>query len=118
MFSTVGFNMEMHECDGEKSYSFYGLAFNSSCECNHESEDHSDGCCHDKETTIKGEYKDKLSQKTIVFNQVADFFVAPNPIVFEEYDVALTTENSLISGTKHPPDYSPPLYLLYNSLLI
>ncbi len=118
LFSTVGFSMEVHECGGHKSYSFFGISLNTLCQCDHESEDHDKGCCKDKKTTIKAKHQDKQINKTLnAKNTLVDFDIN-NPIVFFNEDVDFNNPNSLSFGTKHPPDHSPPLYILYNVFLI
>ncbi len=118
LFSTVGFSMEIHECGGEKSYSFFGISLNSFCECDHESEDHDDGCCKDKKTEIKAEHNDKQTHKEFIAKQLIQDLEISNPIEFNNINVVLNGLNSLSFGIKHPPDYSPPLYILYNVFLI
>ena len=118
LFSTVGFSMEVHECGGEKSYSFFGISLNSFCECDHESEDHDDGCCKDKKTVVKAEHNDKQTNKVFIAKQLIQDFEISNPIEFISRNVILYCHSSLAYGTKHPPDHSPPLYILYNVFLI
>ena len=92
LFSTVCFSMEIHECGQEKSYSIYGVSLHESCQCDHESEDHDSGCCKDKTTIIKAKFIYK--------------------------DVVIKYPKSYAVGAKHPPDHSPPLYILYNVFIV
>jgi hypothetical protein len=118
LFSTVGFSMEVHECAGEKSYSFFGISLNSLCQCDHESQGHDKGCCKDKKTIVKAKQHDKQISKTITAkNSLVDFDIN-NSIEFFYKDVVINNPSSLKFGTKHPPDHSPPLYILYNVFLI
>lgn len=118
LFSTVGFSMEVHECGGEKSYSFFGISLNSLCQCDHENESHDKGCCKDKKTTIKAKHQDKQINKTIFAKKlIVDYdFIEPN--VHISKNVIFNNPNSLAFGIKHPPNHSPPLFILYNVFLI
>jgi hypothetical protein len=118
LFSTVGFSMEVHECDGEKSYSLYGFSLNSFCKCNHESRHHSEGCCKDKKTIVKAEKNDKQIVKVFVAKHIIQDFEICTPLEFVNKNTIVNGHNSFDFGTKHPPDHSPPLYILYNVFLI
>jgi hypothetical protein len=110
--------MEVHECGGEKSYSFFGISLNSLCKCDHESKDHSDGCCKNKKTVVKAEHNDKQTIKVFIAKQLIQDFDNSIPIEFYSRHAVLNGHNSLSFGIKHPPDHSPPLYILYNVFLI
>ena len=118
LFSTVGFSMEIHECDGQKSYTFFGISLNSLCQCDHESKDHNRGCCKDKKTVVKAENKDKQITKVLLSKNFIESFEISRPIEFIDNAKPLNGRNSLAFGVKHPPDHSPPLYILYNVFLI
>ncbi len=118
LFSTVGFSIGVHECGGEKSYAFFGISFNSSCQCDHESEDHDKDCCQDKNTTFKAKYQDKqISKVNVVKKELVEFEVN-SPSEFISKEIITYHPNSFAFGTKHPPDYSPSLYILHNVFLI
>lgn len=118
LFSTVGFSMEVHECDGQKSYTFFGISLNSLCQCDHESKDHNKACCKDKKTVVKAENKDKQITKVLLSKNFIESFEISRPIEFVNNPILLNGRNSLAFGVKHPPDHSPPLYILYNVFLI
>ena len=118
LFSTVGFSMEVHECGGEKSYAVFGISLNSLCQCDHESEDHDDGCCKDKKTTIKAKHQDQQINKTIIAKKLIVDFEINNPSEFIYKDEVINNSQTLAFGIKHPPNHSPPLYILYNVFLI
>jgi hypothetical protein len=110
--------MDIHECGGEKSYAIFGVSLSSVCQCDHDSEDHDTACCKDKTTTIKAKHQDKQINKTIsAKNTLVDFDIT-SPIEFVKRDVAIKYHTSFAFSTKHPPDHSPPLYILYNVFLV
>ena len=118
LFSTVGFSMEVHECAGKKSYSIYGISLHNLCGCEHDSKEHSKDCCKDKKTVIKADNKDKQSNKVIASKNPIEPIEISQSIVFVDRDIQCIGINSLAFGTKHPPDHSPPLYILYSVFLI
>jgi hypothetical protein len=117
LFSTVGFSMEVHECGGEKSYSFFGISLNTHCECDHESKDHKDDCCKDKKTVVKAKQQDKQITKINIAKKLFAFDIY-NPFEFIYKEKINYKPNKLAFGVKHPPNHSPPLYILYNAFLI
>jgi isochorismate synthase EntC len=110
--------MEVHECGGEKSYTFYGISLNSLCECDHESKEHDKGCCNDKKTTVKAEKSEKQINKIIIAKNTLVDFDINYTTEFIVKDIIIHNPNSLVFYTKHPPNHSPPLYILYNVFLI
>ncbi len=118
LFSTVCFSMEIHECGQEKSYSIYGVSLHESCQCDHESEDHDSGCCKDKTTIIKAKHQDKQITKTLTAKNTLVDFDFKSPIEFIYKDVVIKYPKSYAVGAKHPPDHSPPLYILYNVFIV
>lgn len=118
LFSTVGFSMEVHECAGKKSYSFYGISFTCLCKCEHDSKEHSKDCCKDKKTIVKAEQKDKMTQKVFISKNLIEPFSFQNVFQFSRRDIIHSENKSLAFGIKHPPNHSPPLYILYNVFLI
>lgn len=118
LFSTVGFSMEVHECGSHKSYCLYGISIGRLCKCDHKDIKHSDDCCKDKKTVIKAEHSDKQINKVFIAKQLIQDFEIDIPIEFNNRNVVLNGRNSPSFGTKHPPNHSPPLYILYNVFLI
>lgn len=111
-------SLEVHECEGEMSYAIFGISLNSFCQCDHESEDHENSCCKSEKTTIEAKHIDKQVSKVIVANiQMVDFDInKPSEFIFK--NLVNNNPNSLAFGTRHPPDFSPPLYILYDLFLI
>jgi hypothetical protein len=110
--------MEVHECGESKSYSFYGFSLHDLCECDHESNGHTNDCCKDKKSIVKAEYKDKMTNKVIISKMATVECEVPSPAI-------ITIENSLTSivqpeifRTEFPPGNAPPLYILYHVFLI
>ncbi len=118
LFSTIGFSLEIHECGGHKSYSIYGFSLQKKCQCNHSSKDHTDDCCKDKQAVVKGEHKDKMTNKVFVSKKVNAETEIPNKIVFTPNIVLPDIVNPEIFRSEFPPGNSPPLYILYRSILI
>ena len=118
LFSTVGFSMEIHECGQEKSYSFYGMSLSRTCECDHESSDHSKDCCQDKKSIVKSDYKDKMTNKVFLSKKVNAPSEIQIPIVFSSDILLSNAVNPGIFRTEFPPGNAPPLYILYKDFLI
>jgi len=118
LFSTVGFSIEEHECGNEKSYSVFGISLNTLCQCDHDSKEHSKECCKDKKTIVKAKYQDKQTTKIVSTKKLIQDYAVSNPIEFINKNVKFNKEHSYTFGIKHPPNYSQPLYILYNVFLI
>ncbi len=118
LFSTVGFSMEIHECGDTKSYSFYGLSFHKHCECDHESADHTNDCCKDKKSIVKGESKDKMTNKVFISKKICAECEIQLAIGFTSNVTPSNAVNPTIFRTEFPPGNSPPLYILYRDILI
>lgn len=118
LFSTVSFSMNMHECGGEKSFAYFGIHFTQKCNCNHDSEDHKKDCCSDKKLVVKGDLKEKITQKVFI-TKAFDFFDTIELPLIEFQQKKVTTSIDIVSlSSEYPPGYSPPLYILYRSILI
>ncbi len=118
LFSTVGFSMEIHECNGEKSYSFFGYQLSSHCECNHESPAHKKDCCKDKKTIIKADLKEKMSNKLVIAKSCVEIVDLKQIAAFSDNEINQKGASHSAFGAQSPPGHSPPLYLLYKTFLI
>lgn len=113
LFSTVGFSMEIHECGGKKEYSFYGVHLGGNCSCNHDDEKHSDNCCKDKKTVIKSIKKECQVNKIIVAKTAMYFDFTPAFLIPSKVEVVCIRPAKKYFA-EHPPNNSPPLYIMYN----
>ncbi len=118
LFSTVGFSMEIHECGGAKSYSFYGFSLHKHCECDHESQDHTNDCCSDKQSIVKGENKDKITNKVLASKQIIIESELQKNIALTQNIVVPNNLAPTIFRTEFPPGNAPPLYIMYRNILI
>lgn len=118
LFSTVGFSMAVHECGSQKSYSFYGISLHNKCKCDHKNKNHTDDCCKDKHSVVKGENKDKLTNKVFFSKKVNVSTFAPSSISFDVQTVILRTVKPEIYRSEFPPGNAPPLYILFRNILI
>jgi hypothetical protein len=110
--------MEIHECGGTKSYSFYGLSLPKQCECDHESVNHKDDCCKDKKSIVKGEHKDKVTNKVFLSEKISAECEIQLPIVLTSNIILSNAVNPRIFRSEFPPGNSSPLYILYRNILI
>lgn len=118
LFSTVGFSMEIHECGGKKSYSIYGLSLHKHCKCDHESVVHTNSCCEDKKCIVKGEHRDKMTNKVFESKKINAEIEIQFPITFASNIIQSNIVNPTIFRSEFPPGNSPPLYILYRNILI
>ncbi len=118
LFSAVGFSINVHYCGNHKSYSFYGIEVGTICGCDHEDNQHNKDCCKDKKVEVKAQKKENISNKVISLNHTLLFDPTPLPTYFFKARISLEQTNSFTAYTGHPPNHSPPLYLLNRAFLI
>ena len=117
LLSLVGFNMSKHECAGETSINFFGIG-GSNCECEHESEEHEDECCHDEQLLVKALDSDKVSSKSVAICKIE------SKAVFVDFETTCKIACDVTGIVKefikyeYPPRYSPPIYLQNRVFLI
>ena len=112
LFSTVGFSMDIHHCGPSKTYSILGIELGEECCCDHDEQTHEDDCCKDEKLEVKSLKKENVPQKTVVFKQTATEPCLP-PGVSEYLPVLSIQAIEPRLLVEHPPDHSPPIYLLH-----
>lgn len=113
LFSTVGFSMEVHECGNKKEYSIYGIQLHRHCTCKHKNNTHSKKCCKDKKTIVKSEKKECQISKINVAKTNSNFILT-NVFTFSINKNNNTAKTATVHRIKQPPNYAPPLYILYS----
>jgi hypothetical protein len=110
--------MEVHECAGEKSYSFFGFSLNKTCKCEHQSKDHKEGCCKDKKTIVKAEQKDKIGNAIFAGKKLISLFSTTDAKSLFREDAFFNELKLIAFGSEFPPGRSIPLHILYGVFLI
>ncbi len=118
LFSAVGFSMNIHYCGNQKSYSFFGVEVGSICGCDHQDHQHSKDCCKDKKVKVKAQKKENISSKHITLNHTLLYDFIHLPIYSFKTKIPIALTNSIYLSIGHPPNHSPPLYLLNRAFLI
>ncbi|MFM2225324.1 MAG: hypothetical protein RJA07_1526 [Bacteroidota bacterium] len=115
--TTVGFSLTVHHCGGKNSFQLFGLNINKHCKCDHEKENHSTKCCHDKLVILKTNKNDKNTNKSFTLK-----FHSNKLVAFLPYQIAtaFTTNNFPLPTfvSESPHGHSPPIYILHRSFLI
>ena len=118
LFSAVGFSMSIHYCGSHKSYSFFGIEVGTICGCDHNDHQHSKDCCKDKKVEVKAQKKENISSKVITLNHTLLYDFIPLPTYSFKTKISIALTNSFTVYAGHPPNHSPPLYLLNRAFLI
>ncbi len=111
LFSAVGFSMNIHQCGGHKSYALFGFEIGAVCGCDHQDHSHSKDCCNDKKVVVKAQKKENVASKILVLKHFPVINFEPSFFCFQNVNVAVTIAVTIVSD--HPPNHSPPLYLMY-----
>lgn len=112
LFSAVGFSMNIHQCGGHKSYTIFGFEVGAICACDHQDHSHSKECCKDKKVEVKAQKKENIYSKILIIKhfQVLDFARVYNYL----HPIVVPVTNTVTLFSDHPPNHSPPLYLLHS----
>lgn len=110
LFSSTNWNIGVHECGGEKSYSFCGLNLNFKCECDHSDKEHKN-CCSDDTILLKADNQDKIFKKDAGFKKFTFEYLST---LFEYFtQVKSIFQYVSIANFELPTGHSPPLYILF-----
>lgn len=113
--SVIGLYVNIHECGGSLSYSFYGISCNDCCACDHEDEAHlGSKCCKDKKVEIKGK-ADNATRKYYVTDEIVAVLFCSPVVSFFPYTERLP---DAVEPGPRPFYYPPPLYLLYRNIRV
>ncbi len=118
LFSTVGLNLDVHICNGERSFSIFSIPVGSTCGCDHSLESVKKKCCENKKLEVKSQKNESTTCSHFLIKQslsTADFQKSPFEFTIRQF---VSDNNSLIYNLEDPPDHSPPLFILYRHLLI
>lgn len=113
LFSAVGFSMNIHQCGSHKSYSLFGLEVGGICGCDHQNHKHSKDCCKDKKVEVKAQKKENIGSKILLLKHFPTVDFVPS-INYTSKIILPVTTNTVTCFTGHPPNHSPPLYILHS----
>jgi len=117
--SSLGFSITIHQCGDHAAVSIFGIPLNKQCNCDHESEEHTNACCEDKSISIKFDQSDKYlpSNKSIPINtrviELDQNFLFNYTVVSP-----LTCKIIATAKVKKPPILQQYLFLLHQSFRI
>jgi len=116
LFSGVGFSMNVHYCGNHKSCSFFGVEVGTKCGCNHQGHHHRKDCCKDKKVEVKAQKKVNVRSEIFTLKDFTLFDLLPVYTSSSKEYFSQANIETKISG--HPPDFSPPLYILHSDFRI
>lgn len=118
LISISGASLSIHNCQGRTSYTLFGVSFNKTCKCTHETVKHSSKCCNNKKIVIKNTGDNFSPKESIEVKPIFEQFIHP---VCLEYFPSLEVQDFFHSyyNIKAPPDISSnPLYIENRVFLI
>lgn len=111
LFSAVGFSMNIHQCGSHKSYAICGLEVGAICGCDHQDYSHNMDCCKDKKIEVKAQKKENVINKNLILKHFPVLAFLPSCTYNSK--VVFPVSHSVTFFTGHPPNHSPPLYILH-----
>lgn len=112
LFSAVGFSMNIHQCGSHKSYSLFGLEVGVICGCDHQDHSHRKDCCKDKKIEVKAQKKENIGSKVLLLKHFSTIDFIPS--IYFSTKVLLPISYKVTCFIEHPPNNSPPLYILHS----
>ena len=118
LFSTVGLNIDVHSCAGERSFSLLSVPFGSVCSCNHSLESSKKKCCENKKLEVKSQRNEFITCNHVIIQQPVQAVDIQRSSFTLSIKKFVSEPNALVLSVEDPPDYSPPLFIRYQHLLI
>lgn len=107
LFSTVGFSMEVHQCVVERVYSIYDTPYENYSDFDYNQPEYTNDCGRDKKTNVHVKRCECVNGKISSKNKMCSAEES------EEFTYIPYSTSKFNHNLNHPPDHSPPLYILY-----
>jgi len=118
LFSTVGLNIDVHSCGGERSFSLLSVPFGQACGCNHALESSKKKCCENKKLEVKSQRNESITCNHISIKQplqAGNKEQLPFDLTIRKFR---SDSKVFVIHLEDPPDHAPPLFIRYQHLLI